>query len=158
MLPAICASNSMNARTGGIALTSIIAKVTAGLNRPPDIRKNTQTLTMRLKLNTRAMYKRTLGEKPVASPVVVLDSELPAPMLATWVPAKAKNRNMVVPTNSPTKATKWFFALEPIHINHGRRITSSVTGGRRGGSLPPPAPGPVTRRGGRRGAYSSSLP
>jgi hypothetical protein len=27
-------------------------------------------------------------------------------MLATWVPEKAKKRNMVVPTNSPTKATK----------------------------------------------------
>ena len=27
-------------------------------------------------------------------------------MLATWVPAKAKRRNMVVPTNSPRVATK----------------------------------------------------
>ena len=28
-------------------------------------------------------------------------------MLATWVPAKAKNRNRKVPTNSPAMAMKW---------------------------------------------------
>lgn len=32
-------------------------------------------------------------------------------MLATWVPEKAKKRNMVVPTNSPMKATKSNAAL-----------------------------------------------
>jgi hypothetical protein len=62
-----------------------MANVTAGLNKPPLIRKKTQTLTMRLNEKTSAIYKRTLGEKPVASPVVVLDSLLDAadPMLAT---------------------------------------------------------------------------
>jgi hypothetical protein len=70
---------------------------------------------------------------------------------------------MVVPTNSPTNATKWFFAFEPIHIAHGRRSTSSVDGGRRGGSRPSPKPAPpaVGLAGGRLGplgAYSSSLP
>lgn len=51
---------------------SSIANVTAGLNKPPEIRKKTQTLTMRENAKTRAMYKRTIGEKPAASPVVVL--------------------------------------------------------------------------------------
>jgi hypothetical protein len=63
-----------------------MANVTAGLNKPPLIRKKTQTLTMRLNEKTSAIYKRTLGEKPVASPVVVFDSEpddAADPMLAT---------------------------------------------------------------------------
>lgn len=136
----------------------------------------------------------------MSAPVVVLLSPWALEsMLATWVPEKAKKRNMVVPTNSPMKATKsrdqrvrisgcvgngdgeaensrvgfvvawWsprpfgrtgsigglraggvclrrsredlrFFALEFIHIVHGRRRTSSVEGGRRGGPRPP-APG-----------------
>ena len=38
--------------------------------------------------------------------VVVLELLLDEPMFATWVPAKAKKRNMKVPTNSPIKATK----------------------------------------------------
>lgn len=84
-----------------------IANVTAGLKRPPLMRKKIHTLTMRLNPNTTEMYSRTVGEKPVASPVVVFDSSLAVePMLATCVPANAKKRNMVVPTNSPIKATK----------------------------------------------------
>jgi hypothetical protein len=156
MLPAICAEIRRKARIGDMARHSSIANVTAGLNKPPEIRKKTHTLTIKLKLKTSAMYKRTLGENPVASPVVVFEPSL-EPMLATCVPEKAKKRNMVVPTNSPTKATKWFFAFEPIQIIQGRRMTSSVDGGARGGSLPllPPPPG---RMGGRRGPYSSSLP
>jgi hypothetical protein len=48
-----------------------------------------------------------MGENPADSLVVVLESGLAEEsMLATWVPEKAKKRNMVVPTNSPTKATK----------------------------------------------------
>jgi hypothetical protein len=49
-----------------------------------------------------------MGLNPAASPVVVFVDEAAEeePMLATWVPEKAKKRNMVVPTNSPTKATK----------------------------------------------------
>lgn len=48
---------------------------------------------------------------PVAPPDVVplvdeLSEEAVDWMLATCVPAKAKNRNIVVPTNSPTLATK----------------------------------------------------
>ena len=48
-----------------------------------------------------------MGEKPAASLVVVLSEGFAEEsMLATCVPEKAKKRNMVVPTNSPIKATK----------------------------------------------------
>ena len=105
--PAICATRSRKKRTGDIALVKSMAKVTAGLNRPPLMRKKIQTLTMREKAKQRAIYWSTAGEKPVEAPVVVLEFELAfEPMLATWVPEKAKNKNMVVPTNSPMKATK----------------------------------------------------
>lgn len=75
------------------------------------MRKKIQTLTMRENPKIRAMYRRTETSKPVAPPEVVLAvagllllaEEL---MLATWVPLKAKKRNMVVPTNSPMVATK----------------------------------------------------
>lgn len=76
------------------------------LKRPPLTRKNTQTLTMREKPNDTATYMRTRGEKPTVSFVVVLAEDSVAPMLATSVPAKAKKRNIVVPTNSPSTATK----------------------------------------------------
>jgi hypothetical protein len=78
---------------------------TAGLKRPPLILKKTQTLTIREKPKTRAMYSSTSGLNPVSDPVVELCEFLP-PTLATCVPANAKNRNMVVPTNSPMAATK----------------------------------------------------
>lgn len=77
------------------------------------------------------MYNSTLTLKPVDPPVVVLESdELLDPlafdaMLATSVPAKAKKRNMVVPTNSPRLATKWFLKSEFIHCSQGRRRTSA---------------------------------
>jgi hypothetical protein len=66
---------------------------------------------MREKPKMMEMYKYTETLKPVAPPDVVLlveEEELDAEdwMLATWVPAKAKKRNMVVPTNSPIVATK----------------------------------------------------
>jgi hypothetical protein len=106
--PASCATRSRKNRIGLNVRVNIIAKVTAGLKRPPEIRKKIQTFTISEKAKTKAMYCRTAGEKPVSAPVVVLLLEALAeePMLATWVPAKAKKRNMVVPTNSPIKATK----------------------------------------------------
>jgi hypothetical protein len=105
MLPASCATSSRMNRTGVKAFVSSMAKVTAGLNRPPEMRKKIQTLTMREKPKTREMYCRTCGEKPVSAPVVLFEVPLEL-MFATWVPLKAKKRNMVVPTNSLTKATK----------------------------------------------------
>lgn len=139
ILPDIWATRSNDARTGLIARQSNIAKVTAGLKSPPLMRKKIHTFTIRLNPKTMEMYSSTVGEKPVASPVVVFESELAAdPMLATCVPAKAKKRNIVVPTNSPMKATKWFFAFEFIHIVQGSRITSPVLGVR--GGMRPPSP------------------
>jgi hypothetical protein len=48
-----------------------------------------------------------MGEKPVEPPVVEAAASvgLSALMLATWVPAKAKKRNMTVPTNSARAET-----------------------------------------------------
>lgn len=61
---------------------------------------------------------------PVAPPEVVLLVEEESDealdwMLATCVPAKAKNRNMVVPTNSPIVATKSVFLL--VMLDKGAR-------------------------------------
>lgn len=75
ILPASCAIKSRLNLTGVIAFVNNIAKVTAGLNNPPEIRKNIQTLTMSEKAKTRAMYCKTGGEKPVSAPVVVLESD-----------------------------------------------------------------------------------
>ena len=76
------------------------------LNRPPEIRKKIQTFTIRLKPKATAIYNSTMGLKPVAAPVVEFCELSWAPIFATWVPAKAKKRNIVVPTNSPMVATK----------------------------------------------------
>lgn len=56
--------------------------LTAGLNKPPLIRKNTQTFTMSEKPKDSAMYNSTSGLKPVSWPVVVL-SAVREPTLAT---------------------------------------------------------------------------
>lgn len=106
MPPLSCATSSRKNRIGVIVRVSNMANVTAGLNSPPEMRKKIHTLTMSEKAKTSAMYCRTAGEKPVSAPVVVLESLPEDPILATWVPANAKKRNMVVPTNSPMKATK----------------------------------------------------
>ena len=52
MLPVTCATSNSVARIGLIARHRSIAKVTAGLNSPPLIRKKIQTLTMRLNPKT----------------------------------------------------------------------------------------------------------
>ena len=53
--PEICAQNRQMARTIGTAPTRTMPRVTAGLNRPPEIRKKTHTLTMSEKPNMSAM-------------------------------------------------------------------------------------------------------
>lgn len=83
MPPASCAINSKKNLIGLRVLVNIIAKVTAGLNNPPDIRKKIQTLTMSEKAKIKAMYCKTAGENPVSAPVVVLESLPEDPMLAT---------------------------------------------------------------------------
>jgi hypothetical protein len=55
ILPLICAVTSKKARIGDRARQSNIANVTAGLNKPPLIRKKTHTFTMRENAKTRAM-------------------------------------------------------------------------------------------------------
>lgn len=47
--PAIWAQKRQMARMMGIAPTMTMPRVTAGLKRPPEIRKKTQTLTIREK-------------------------------------------------------------------------------------------------------------
>lgn len=154
ILPATCATSSRLARIGLMARHKSIANVTAGLNKPPLMRKKIHTFTIKLNPNTTEIYSKTVGENPVASPVVVFSSDDAFdPMLATCVPANAKKRNIVVPTNSPTNATKWFLALEFIHMVHGRRMTSVVLGGLRGGIRPPPDAAAYRRR---RGVVSRS--
>jgi hypothetical protein len=69
--------------------------VTAGLKRPPLMRKKTQALTARLNPNASEIYKSSeiLGGRPEPH---VLQS-----WRATLAAAKAKKRNMKVPRNSP---------------------------------------------------------
>lgn len=62
------------------------------------MRKNAQTLTVNEKPKERAEYNKleVLGSDPFGA-IGVLD---------TWVPAKEKNRNKNVPTNSPTAQSR----------------------------------------------------
>jgi hypothetical protein len=77
--------------------------LTAGLNIPPLIRKNTQALTARENPNAKAIYSRVetsgaAGSEPAAAA---------APALATCAAEKPKNRKRKVPASSPRKAMKW---------------------------------------------------
>ena len=54
--PPNCAASKREKRIGDMALVNSIAKVTAGLKRPPEIRKKIQTLTIREKAKMSAMY------------------------------------------------------------------------------------------------------
>ena len=56
MAPTICAMMTTAARVYVRHPTSVRAKVTAGLNRPPLIRKNTHAQTARLNPNDNEMY------------------------------------------------------------------------------------------------------
>lgn len=47
MEPRICAQKRQTARTTGMAPTRTMPRVTAGLKRPPEMRKKTQTFTIR---------------------------------------------------------------------------------------------------------------
>lgn len=95
--------------------------LTAGLNRPPLTRKNTQTLTIKLNPNTRLMYSSTL----VFGACVMLFDCWPevagslaiAAVFATCVPPNAKNKNMNVPANSAAAATNSLrhrFVIQPL--------------------------------------------
>lgn len=74
---------------------------TAGLNKPPLMRKKTQTVTASENPKAREMYindARSMFELPLIFRT----------LFATWVPAKAKNRKRNVPTSSPRNAiSRW---------------------------------------------------
>lgn len=108
--PNIWATDSKTARKGVRAPTRAIPKDTAGLKRPPETRKNTQTLTPREKPKHNAMYIKldvlgaALGISPCPSAITPL-TEVEA-RLATLVPPSENRMNRVVPANSPIMATK----------------------------------------------------
>ena len=81
--------------------------LTAGLKSPPLILKNTQAFTASENPNERLMYRSCAGffcwtVVTTMSPVFVFDE-----ILATCVPANAKNRKDMVPMSSPITATVW---------------------------------------------------
>lgn len=96
--------------------------LTAGLNKPPLTRKNTHTLTIKLNPKTKLIYSSTL----VFGACVMLFCSWPAvaaslytaAVLATWVPPKAKKRNMKVPANSEAAATS---SLRHLLVSQGTR-------------------------------------
>jgi hypothetical protein len=84
-----------------------------------------------------AIYSITIGLKPTVAFVVVDSAGVCEWAFATWVPANAKKRKLiivrtqsrcaflqrthsVVPTHSPTDATNIFLTSLFIHIVHGR--------------------------------------
>lgn len=83
--------------------TSIMAKVTAGLKRPPLIRKNTHAFTASDIPKHREIYSSLAGFADRASAF----APVAGAVLTTLVPPKAKRRKRKVPTNSPAQATRW---------------------------------------------------
>ena len=95
------------------------------VNSPPEIRKNTQTFTIKLNPKARLIYSNTGAFGACASPVAPGEAALlfvtaAAAELATCVPAKAKKRKRNVPTNSPTMAIKWLRTLFGKYPTSGR--------------------------------------
>jgi hypothetical protein len=85
--------------------------LTAGLKRPPLMRKKTQTLTASEKPKAREMYR----SEPISMGL------LARRLLATCVAAKAKNKKRKVPTNSPAKEMKKWRTLFGNHAKPDRR-------------------------------------
>lgn len=70
MAPTICAMMTTAARVYVRQPTSVRARVTAGLNRPPLIRKNTHAQTARLNPNDKEMYSNApIDGVAVSAPV-----------------------------------------------------------------------------------------
>jgi hypothetical protein len=116
--PKICTIKSRKPRSHGSAPIRHMPNVTAGLKRPPLIRKNTHALTAREKPKERAMYWSCCGLAPVSSTVRPADDRI---ILAVWQPDSAKNRNRTVPTYSPHMAMKWLRIPSGILCEKGRR-------------------------------------
>jgi hypothetical protein len=122
-LPRICTTKSRKPRSHGRAPIRHIPNVTAGLNRPPLIRKNTHALTAREKPNERAMYWSCCGLAPVSSTVKPADDRI---IFAVWQPESAKKRKRTVPTYSPHMAMKWLRMPSGILCEKGRRRSSGL--------------------------------
>ncbi len=72
----------------------------AGLNRPPLMRKKTHAFTAKENPKHKAIYNREAGSGAEA---IGASGSL---VLATWVPANAKNKKRKVPADSPNMAMK----------------------------------------------------
>lgn len=82
-----------------VAPTSIMPRVTAGLNNPPLMRKNTQAFTMSARPNTKEIYMILLG---FAARSVALAPWAGA-VLTTFVPPNAKSKNMNFGARTPSQ-------------------------------------------------------
>ena len=91
---------------------------TAGLNKPPLMRKKTQTVTAKEKPNANEMYNKD----PTSM------DRVPRRLFATCVAAKAKKRKRKVPTNSPRKEMKRWRALLGSHAKPARRDSPGRSG------------------------------
>jgi hypothetical protein len=98
------------ARRGEITLTRAREKEMAGLNNAPETRKKIHALIARLRPKAREMKAKfavlTIG-------VPSEETMLELGRLAMWVPPNARNKNIVVPTNSPTSVlASWAGSLQ----------------------------------------------
>lgn len=82
------------------------------------MRKKTQTLTASENPKAKEMYSR--------APMFM--GSVPSKVLATWVAAKAKNRNRNVPTNSPRQEMNMWRALLGSHEKPGNRFSPGRLG------------------------------
>lgn len=99
----ICEMKISPARAQPTAPIKAIPRVTAGLKRPPDTRKNTHALTAKLNPKPNAMYVSAPAFGTWDNPPSAL-SPPDDDALATCVAAKAKKRKRKVPTNLRKKS------------------------------------------------------
>ena len=90
-------------------------KHTAGLKRPPLIRKKTHALTASEKPKQRLIKSNFAGSAAKSAGRPASGAALTA-----FVPPKANRRKRKVPTNSPIMATKWFL------MSRGRKPRNAI--------------------------------
>lgn len=120
--PRIWAINNNQPLTHGNAPIRHIPNVTAGLNRPPLMRKKTQALTASENPKPRYIYCSCCGFEPVCSTVKPAEEGM---LFATCAPERANQKKRAVPTNSPHIATKWLRCQSGILFKSGRRRSAS---------------------------------
>ena len=136
-----------------------IAILTAGLKRPPLIRKNTQALTAKENPKARAMKASAevfgVCEMPPLPPFAVLLAAFEVAAFATCVAEKAKKRKRKVPQNSPAMAMKWLRTLFGSHSKPGIRRSFVVEGlDLKKGSEMPPLGASIFMMGGHRRGFA----